>query len=106
MNSEEDSKLRKVSDHNHYTGKYRGAACSHCNLEESKATKKFIPMNFHNLSRYDSLFFVKELVMKIDDDRKIKVLPKSTEEYISFDFGYRVKPGVFFRLLLWYTLFA
>ena len=44
-------KHRKVRDHNHYTGKYRGAAHSICNLRYS--TEKDIPVWFHNGSNYD-----------------------------------------------------
>ena len=44
-------KHRKVGDHNHYTGKYRGAAHSICNLRYS--TEKDIPVWFHNGSNYD-----------------------------------------------------
>ena len=43
----------KVHDHCHYTGNYRGAAHSICNLQY-KTTKK-IPVIFHNGSKYDSI---------------------------------------------------
>ena len=33
----------KVRDHCHFTGKYRGASCYICNLEEGK-NRKFVPI--------------------------------------------------------------
>ena len=41
----------KVRDHDHYTGNYRGAAHSICNLRYSKQVD--IPVIFHNWSNYD-----------------------------------------------------
>ena len=41
---------RKVKDHCHYTGKYRGAAHSVCNLIYN--IPKEIPVIFHNRSNY------------------------------------------------------
>ena len=43
-------KHRKVRDHDHYTGKYRGAAHSICNLRYSN--QKVIPVLFHNGSSF------------------------------------------------------
>ena len=50
---------RKVRDHCHFTGKYRGAAHVKCNLQFKKT--KFAPVIIHNLSGYDSHLFVKNL---------------------------------------------
>ena len=52
-------KVRKVRDHCHYAGEYRGAPHSICNLEY-RVPKK-IPMAFHNGSNYDYHFIIKEL---------------------------------------------
>ena len=49
----------EVRDHCHYSGKYRGAAYSICNLKYK--TPKEIPAVFHNGSTYDYLFIIKEL---------------------------------------------
>ena len=43
---------KKVRDHCHFTGKYRGAAHNKCNLQFKKP--KFTPVIFHNLSGYDA----------------------------------------------------
>ena len=42
-----------VRDHCHYTGEYRGAACSICNLKYSVPKKN--PKVFHNGSNYDCM---------------------------------------------------
>ena len=47
----------KVRDHCHWTGKFRGAAHSSCNLRLIEQT--FIPVIFHNLKGYDSHLFIK-----------------------------------------------
>ena len=49
----------KVRDHCHYTGEYRGAAYSICNLKCS--VSKGIRIAFHNRSNYDYHFIIKEL---------------------------------------------
>ena len=46
-----DKKHRKVRDHCHYTGEYRGAAHSICNLKYGVPKK--IPIVFHNGPNYD-----------------------------------------------------
>ena len=51
--------LQKVRDHCHFTGKFRGAAHSKCNLQYRKP--KFIPIIFHGMSNYDSQLFIKKL---------------------------------------------
>ena len=45
---------RKVRDHCHYTGKYRGASHSSCNLRYR--IPDYIPVIFHNLAGYDTYF--------------------------------------------------
>ena len=49
-----DKKYCKVRDHYHYTGEFKGATHSICNLKQS-VSKKF-PIDFHNGSRYDFHF--------------------------------------------------
>ena len=46
-----DKKYQKIKDYCHYTGKYRGAAHSICNLRYK--TPKEISVVFHNGSTYD-----------------------------------------------------
>ena len=52
-----DKKNQKLRDHCHYTGEYRGAAHSICNLKYS--VPKNIPVVFHNASNYDYHFIIK-----------------------------------------------
>ena len=54
-----DKKYREARDHCHYTGEYRDAAHSICNLKYS--VPKEIPIGFHNGFRYDYHFIIKEL---------------------------------------------
>ena len=49
---------RKVKDHCHYTGKFRGAAHSKCNLNYK--VPKDIPTIIHNAS-YDAHFIINQL---------------------------------------------
>ena len=74
-----DNENRKVRDHCHYTGMYRGAAHSSCNLQYK--IPNHIPVIFHNLAGYDAHLFMRELVKYTTD---IGVIAKNTEEYISF----------------------
>ena len=72
-------KDRKVRDHCHYTGKYRRATHSSCNLRHR--IPDYIPVVFHNLAGYDAHLFIKELAKHTT---KIGVIAKNTENYISF----------------------
>src|SRR5277367_63745 len=69
---------KKDHDHNHYTGLYRGAACNNCNLKWKKIN--FIPIVFHNFSKYDSHLFIKHL-----RGMKTKIIPTNEETYIAME---------------------
>src|SRR6218665_2880327 len=70
----------RVGDHCHWSGKFKGAAHSECNLNYK--ISKFIPVVCHNLSCYDSHLFVKKL--RGSQGEKIKGMPNNEEKYISF----------------------
>ena len=53
----------KHRDHDHFTGKYRGAAHQGCNVNYKK--DHHIPIVFHNLSGYDSLRFMASSLEKL-----------------------------------------
>ena len=72
--------MRKVRDHCHYTGKYRGAAHSKCNLEYKIV--KVIPVLFHNGSVHDYHFIIKYLAREFNGN--FECLGENTEKYISF----------------------
>ena len=71
---------QKVRDYCHYTGKYRGAAHNICNLRNK--VPKEIPVVFHNGSRYDYHFIIKELVKEFEGN--FECLGENTEKYITF----------------------
>ena len=76
----------KIREHNHYTSKYRGTACQSCNTKEGKSSK-LIPVFFHNGSNYDFHFIIEELMKYENKYNKVKPLSKTSEEYISIDYG-------------------
>ena len=71
-----NKKYHKVRDHCHYTGKYRGVAHDICNLRYK--IPKEIPVVFHNGSKYDYHFIIKELA------EEFECLGENTEKYITF----------------------
>ena len=75
----DDPRFKKVRDHCHLTGKFRGAAHDMCNLKYR--LPKFYPVIFHNLSGYDSHLFIKNLGKS---EGKIGCIPNNEEKYISF----------------------
>ena len=77
--TDNNKEMRKVRDHCHYTGKYRGAAHSKCNLNY-KIVKE-IPVLFHNGSVYDYHFIIKYLAR--ESKGNFDCLGENTEKYIS-----------------------
>ena len=70
----------KVRDHDHYTGIYRGAAHSICNLRYS--TQVDIPVMFHNGSNYDFNLTITELAKEFRSE--MRCIPLNTNKYMSF----------------------
>ena len=77
----------KVRDQCHLTGKYRGPAHNTCNINVKQEDSNFIPFAFHNYSRYDCHMFFKRSVDLKKDKVKIKIIPKTNEEYIAVKYG-------------------
>ena len=94
-NNEEDEKYnnyKNVRDHCHYTGKYRGAAHSKCNLQYK--VPKEIPVVFHNGSKYDYHFITNEISKGTDG---AQCLGEDAEKYITFKLPLKkeIKDGKF-----------
>ena len=81
-------KNKNVRDHCHYTGLYRGAAHNNCNLEYKMPD--YILIVFHNLSGYDTHFFIKELGKRFNEN-DIGVIAENKEKYITFNVKINVK---------------
>ena len=84
---------KKVRDHCHFTGRYRGAAHNECNLKYGKPD--FTPVIFHNLSGYDSHLFIKNLGFSKGN---INCIPNNEEKYISF--SKKIKVGTYPKMAL------
>ena len=70
----------KCMDHNHTNGEYRGPSHLICNI--NYVDPKNIPVIIHNLKNFDSNLILKELNQ--DYFKKCKVIPKTTEKFMSF----------------------
>ena len=77
-----DPEKRKVKDHCHYTGLYRGSAYNY-NLKYR--IPDHISIAFHNLSGHDAHLFIKEL----EDD--IGAIAENKEKYIGFNVNINFK---------------
>ena len=74
-----------VRDHDHVTGRYRGAAHNECNFKlKLNAKTAPIPVIFHNLKGYDEHLLMQGMARV---HGKIKCIPTNTEKYISFSLG-------------------
>ena len=80
FSTDNNKEMRKVRDHCHYTGKYRDAAHSKCNLNY-KIVKE-IPVLCHNESVYDYRFIIKYLAR--ESKGHFECLEENIEKYISF----------------------
>ena len=70
---------KKVKDHCHYTGKFRGAAHSKCNLNYK--VPKDIPIIIHNAS-YDTHFITNQLAEECKGE--LNCIGENMEKYITF----------------------
>ena len=73
-------KYRKIREHYHYTGKYRGAAHSICYLKYSVPTETAVV--FNNGSNYDYHFIKKVLAEEFEG--QFTWLVENTENYLTF----------------------
>ena len=70
---------KKVRDHCHVSGKYRGAAHFDCNVRYRQPNK--IPICFHNFRNYDSQILISNL--KKIHHQKVVIIPHNTEKFTS-----------------------
>ena len=75
-----NKKHRKVYDYDYYTGNYRGAAHSICNLVYS--SQKDIPVFLQNGSNYDFNLIIVELAKEFRSE--LQCIPVNTNKYMSF----------------------
>ena len=71
---------KNLGDHCHYTGKFRGASHSICDLRYKVPQE--IPVKIHNGSKYDYHFLIKELAEEFKS--QFEWLGENTEKYITF----------------------
>ena len=77
-----------VRDHDHLTGKYRGAAHNRCNLNCKKKSSSFVSIFFHNFSGCDCHLIFEELLTSAYNLKlPINIIPKSMENYVSVQVG-------------------
>ena len=72
--------LKKVKDHDHYTGIHRGAAHSICNIRYK--TQEHIPVVIHNGNNYDFHLIITELAKEFR--LEIYCIPEDKEKYKTF----------------------
>ena len=80
LKNAKDKNYRKVRNHSHYTGKYRGASHSICYSKLN--VPNAIPVSFHNSSNYDYHFIVKELANEFEG--QFECLGETKEKYKTF----------------------
>ena len=80
----------RVRDHDHLTGKFRGAVHNECNLKlQFRSSKRgmpsfYIPVIFHNLRGYDGHFILKGFKRDVFEKGNINCIPNNMERYLSF----------------------
>ena len=78
-NDENFKKHQKGTDHSHYTGKFRGAVHSICNLRYK--VPKNLPIVIHSAS-YDTHFLINQLAKEFKD--KLNFIGENMEKDITF----------------------
>jgi len=74
-----------VRDHDHFTGEFRGAAHSNCNLQYKICPESYqLPIIFHNLRGYDAHLIFQKVKQT---HGRISVIPNNSERYVSFRIG-------------------
>ena len=75
---------KKVRDHCHFTGLYRGCAHFKCNIDYCFKHFK-IPIFFHNLKNYDAHLIVSHFDKLNTEKDEVSVIAQNSEKFISFE---------------------
>ena len=81
FNKFDDSKHKKVRDHDHITGKFRSALCHTCNSKLYQ-TRRTLPVIFHNFKCYDAHQIIKHGIDKFKH-WDLSVIPQTKEKFMS-----------------------
>jgi hypothetical protein len=76
-----DENNKKVRDHCHISGKYRGPLCFKCN-GHLRLKRRMLSVVFHNFKNYDAHIVIKH-GLSCMKDWKLQVIPQSKEKFIS-----------------------
>ena len=88
LDNTEGALCTKVRDHDHLTGKYRGAAHNICNINCKQRSSSFVPIFFHNFSGYDCHLIFEELLTEAyNQNYNPTIISKSLENYVSVQVG-------------------
>ena len=77
----------KVRDQCHLTSEYRGPAHHKYNIIVTQKQSNFLPIVFHNFSKYGCHLFCKKLVDQKNDKVKFDIIPKTNGQKISVTHG-------------------
>ncbi len=81
----EEKAKRKVRDHDHRTGAYRGACHNSCNINYYH--NRYLPVFVHNLRGYDAHLILREAFDVVEKKERIHAIPNSTEKFMTFSIG-------------------
>ena len=82
-----DGDSRKVRDHRHLTGKYKGQADGKCVINVQLKNLYILALSIHNFNTYDCDLCFKKLVNKRWDNVELKVIPRTTGDSRPVYFG-------------------
>ena len=82
------NKNEKVKHYCKMTGKYLGASHQTCIDYVNKVNlHKFIPVLYHNFSKYDNHMFFNELINSKVERKNLSVIPRTNEKYMSVNYS-------------------